>query len=193
MLIDSPSVMYGTFQRCRHASPDSTELLALLNDVLEVVSQQGRFLVEVPDQHIPDKWLKAVRDDTERAITDLRDMEQGRDELSSQNQSLFSLLKEGTRELRRLWAMDAKHAVQSLGYAFHVIPPLLRTPERFNPESYMFCFRMISAFWKDLSLEMREAICKVVGLELGAAEGLIDREGFPLKMAIGNKNNYGVR
>src|SRR5215510_16126061 len=120
MLIDSPSVMHGTFQRCRHAQPDCGELLALLNKILDVVNQQGKLLVEVPDRVLPDKWVKAVHDDTQRAIAFMQEMKpQDYDALSPKNQSLFSLIQIGTRELQRLWAIGAKPAVQALVYAFH--------------------------------------------------------------------------
>ena len=181
MEIDSPSLMYGTFQRCSHARPDCDELLTLLSSILVVVNQQQRFLVEVPDHLVPDKWVKAVHDDTQRASLYVRSLKQEvRDDLSARNQALFSLIEVGTRELQRLWAIQATFAVRSLGYAFHVLPNLLRTPEEFSPKSYRFCFRIISAHWNDLSLEMREAFCKVVGLKLESADTLIKSPGFAL-------------
>jgi len=182
-------MMYGTFHRCRHAKPDCGELLELLNNILEAVSQQGRLLVEVSDQHIPDKWIKAVQDDTRRAIAHMEDMKlRDHDALSTQNQSLLALMQTGARELCRLWTTDEKAAVQSLGYAFHVIPQLLRTPEKFSRESYMWCFRIISAYWDKLSIGMQEAFCAVVGLELGAAQTLINTEGFSIKSTIGSSD-----
>ena len=187
MLIDSPSVIYGTFQRCRHVKPDCGELLVLLNSILEAVSQQGSLLVEVPDQHIPAEWVKAVHEDTQRAIAYKQDKnQQVHDSLSPENQSLFALIRIGTRELQRLWAAESKMAVQSLGYVLHVIPPFLRTPEQFNPQSYMFCLRILTAHWHDLSIGMRKACCRVVGLELDAAQLLINTSGLAIDGKITN-------
>jgi len=94
---------------------------------------------------------------------------------------LLDLVQIGARELQRLWAMGDKPAVQSLGYALHVIPDLLRTPEQFSQESYMFCFRIISVHWNKLSVPMQEAFCRVVGLRVGIAQTLIDTDGFSIK------------
>jgi hypothetical protein len=173
--------MYGVFQQCRHGRTDCGELLTLLGSILVYVNRQQRFLVEVPDYLVPDKWVKAVRDDTERAISYMRNRNQEvRDDLSARNQVMFSLIEVGTRELHRLCAVQATIAVRSLGYAFHVIPDLLRTPEEFSPKSYRFCFRVISAHWEELSLEMREAFCEIVGLKLESADTLIKSPGFSL-------------
>lgn len=173
--------MHGTFQQCQHARPACGELLVLLSNILDVVKQQRRFLVEVPDAIVPDKWIKAVRDDTERAILYTRGLKQAvRDDLSPRNQALFSLIDVGTRELQRLWAVQATFAVRSLGYAFHVLPDLLRTPEEFSPKSYRFCFRVISPHWNELSLELPGAFCKIVGLQLKSADTLVKSPGFAL-------------
>jgi len=173
--------MAGVFQQCRHGRTDCEELLTLLGSILVFVKLQQRFLVEVPAYLVPDKWVKAVQDDTERAIAYMRSLKQEvRDDLSVRNQVIFSLIEVGTRELHRLWAIQSTSAVRSLGYAFHVLPDLLRTPEEFSPNSYRFCFRVISAHWKDLSLEMRQAFCKIVGLRVKSADTLIKSSGFAL-------------
>lgn len=195
MVIDSPSVMYGTFQRCRHFKPDCSELLELLNNILEAVSQQRRFLAEVPEQLVPDKWKKALHDDTERAIRYIHERGlKDHDALLSKSVPVFSLLQIGTRELQRLWAIQATFAVRSLGYAFHVLPELLRTPEDFRLKSYRLCFRIISAHWDELSLEMREAICNIVGLKLQSADTLVKSLGFSLEMwgQNGREENRGI-
>ena len=188
MLIDSPTIMGGIFHRCRHARPDSGELLALLNDVLVIVEQQGKFLIDVPDGWVPDKWVKAVCADTRRGIEYMDAMNlRDHDTLSPNNRLLFSMVQLVVRELQRLWAINAKVTVQRLGYAFHNVSRCFRTKEELNSDSGMFYFRIISAHWNELSMETREACCRVVGLELDKAETLIKTAGFCINSKIGSQ------
>ena len=179
VLIDSPIIMSGVFQRCRHAKPDSGELLALVNDILSIVDQQGKLLIDVPEGWVPDKWVKAVNADTQRGIEYMHAMKiSDYDALSPEKRRVISLLQLLVRELQRLWATGAKVTVQCLGHAFHNIARWLRTPEKPGADSSMRLFRIISANWEELSMEMREGCCRVVGLELQAAEALINTPGF---------------
>src|SRR5262245_56006100 len=108
MLIDSPVIMSGVFQRCRHAQPDSGELLVLLNDILSVVDQQGKFLIEVPDGWVPEKWVKAVSADTQRGIEYMHAMKQETlDANSPEKRRVIAILRLVVQELQRLWAIDA--------------------------------------------------------------------------------------
>jgi hypothetical protein len=54
MLIDSLIIIYRAFQRCRWVKRvsnrgETVELLAFVNDVLSVVEQQGKFLIDVSE------------------------------------------------------------------------------------------------------------------------------------------------
>jgi len=97
---------------------------------------------------------------------DLREKQRPEDRIASSGQPLFALLYVGIHELQRLWASESTYAVRSLGYAFHMIPQLLRTPEQFDRKAYRFCFRMVSAHWDELSPEMRQSFCDVLGMTL---------------------------
>ena len=181
MLIDSPVIMSGVFQRCRHAQPDSGELLVLLNDILSVVDQQGKFLIEVPDGWVPEKWVKAVSADTQRGIEYMHAMKQETlDANSPEKRRVIAILRLVVQELQRLWAIDAKTTVRRLGHAFHNIGRWLRAPAEANSDAPMKLFRVISANWDELSMEMRKGCCRVVGLEIQAAEALINTPGFPI-------------
>ncbi len=177
MLIDSTHLMYETFQSCRHALENAGALLNLLRETLEVVKQQKTYTVEIPDH-----WAEPLNEYTRRAILSTSGVEPTTvDSLSPENQQFFSLVYIGTHELIRLWASESKPAVRSIGYALHVIPDLLRKPQRFDRRGYWFCFRIVSTYWTELSLEMQHAFCKIMGLELKEARELINRENFPVK------------
>ena len=95
MLIDSPFIMSALFQRCRtsakrdmqndrvlgtSAMRDKSdkylgELLALATDILSVVDQQGKFLIDVPESWVPQRWVSAVRADTQRGIEYMQAMQ----------------------------------------------------------------------------------------------------------------------
>src|SRR5205085_1566783 len=79
----------------------------------------------------------------------------------------ISLLQLLVRELQRLWAIDAYGPVRRIGYALHNVHQWLRMPDEPGRDaSTMYYFRAISADWDELSLEMREGCCRVVGLDL---------------------------
>jgi hypothetical protein len=155
--------------------PHSATALSLLVETLEFVKQQGTLVAEVSDDWVNEHKLQGL-------VVPLGTEPKGDKTLSAANQKLFSLIDIGTHDLQRLWASDSKYAVRSLGYAFHIIPPLLRTPERFSPQSYLFCFRIVCNHWNELSPEMRQAFCAIQGLELAEATRLVNSAEFPIQM-----------
>jgi len=177
MLIDSTILMYATFQGCRHGRTTDKHL-NLLSEILKLVEHQLTFSVDVPDH-----WLDIVYEYTRQQMT-IGPGNQPRREflLSSNNQQLFSLLCDGVHELQRLWSSESKYAVRSLGYAFHIVPQLLRTPEQFDRDRYMFCFRAVCAHWEELSPEMQKSFCNVLGIKEEEAQKLIKTVGFPIKL-----------
>lgn len=184
MLIDSPSILGCTFQRCRllRGRADIGELLELVSDILSEVEQQGKFLIDVPEGWVPEKWVKAVRGDTQRGIDHIRTTMKlsDHDVLSAEKRRVISLLRLLVRELHRLWAIGADNTVHHLGYAFHNINGHdLRMPDEPGTDTLMWYFRVIGFHWDELSLEMREGCCRVVGLELQEAEALIKHRCSP--------------
>jgi hypothetical protein len=185
MLIDSPSILGATFQRCRllRGRADIGELLELVSDILSVVEQQGKFLIDVPEGWVPEKWVNAVRGDTQRGIDDMNATMKlsDHDVLSAEKRRVISLLRLLVRELHRLWAIGADDTVRRLGHAFHNINGKgLRMPDEPGTDASMWYFRVISADWDELSLEMREGCCRAVGLGLQEAEALINTQGFAI-------------
>ncbi len=184
MLIDSPSISGATFQRCRwvkrHDRADTGEVLALVSDILSVVEQQGKFLIDVPEGWVPEKWVKAVRGGTQRYVDYMNTMKlSDSDVLSPEQRREIALLRLLVRELQRLLGIGADQTVQRLGHAFHNVDRELRTLVS-DTEYSMYMFRVISADWDMLSMEMREGCCRVVGLELQEAEELINTQGFSI-------------
>src|SRR5258708_31128556 len=170
-LIDTTDIMYGTFQSCRHALHHTGTALNLLAETLEMVKQQGMFVVEDSDE-----WVN--KNNLQRLVVSPGDNTKQDNSLSPASERLFSLLYIGAQELQRLWALEAKQAVRCLGYSFHFIPAILRTPEEFSPEGYMTCFRLIAYHWDQLSVEMRQAYCKILDLEFEVATKLATSPGY---------------
>ncbi len=167
MRIDATLLMYGAFQSCRHAGRHTSTALNLLAEILEFANQQGTLVVEVPDTWVEKNAMQSI------AVMPGGELNQV-DLLSAANQALFSLICVGTNELQRLWTIGAKPAVRSLGYAFHMLPPLLRTPDQFSPSQYMCCFGKVLRHWNELSPEMRRTFCDVLGLDLTEVTALDD-------------------
>lgn len=186
MLIDSVEVLRATFQRCRQTlrhNPDDEDLgevLELASLILSAVDHQGRFVIDVPEGFVPHKWISAVQGDTQRGIKYMQAMQlSGCDELTPEKRRQTSLLQLLVRELERLWERGDTLTVSRLGHAFHNVDRELRT--LVSDAAYsMKMFRVISADWDKLSMEMREGCCQVVGLELQEAEELINTRGFAI-------------
>jgi hypothetical protein len=103
--------------------------------------------------------------------------------LSPAKRREIALLRLLVRELQRLLAIGADFTVQRLGHAFHNASQSLPLPDEPGIDAAMLDFRVISADWEDLSVEMRKGCCRVVGLELQAAEALIKTPGFSINMS----------
>lgn len=195
MLINSTVLMYRVFLSARHTLPQTGMLLNLLNETLETVLRCENFEV-----HVPRRWLIAG-DDYSRAIISasrhelirqrvamlqavfLRQRLKSRPErgISERNRRLFSLVYIGSRDMQRLWLAESKDAVRTLGYALHIIPALLRTPNQFDAKSYLYCFRIISPHWDKLSLDMQEILCDLMGFDLALVPVLINSPDFWIK------------
>ena len=63
-----------------------------------------------------------------------------------------------------------------------MISGVLRGDDTFCRGGYEFCFRIISAHWSELSDQMRQAFCRVMGFDLQRAEALVGQPGFALEM-----------
>jgi hypothetical protein len=154
--------------------------LTLASDILSVVDQQGKFLIDVPEGWVPHHWVSAVKADTQRGIEYMQAMQlSDYDVLTPEKRRQISLLQLLVRELQRLLAIGENFTVYRLGHAFHNVHRELRTPVS-DTQYAMGMFRVISADWDMLSMEMREDCCRVVALDLQEAEALINTPGFSI-------------
>jgi hypothetical protein len=58
--------------------------------------------------------------------------------------------------------MGALEALKVIGYAFHVMPRILRSGE---PLIYELCYRRISGYWDTLLPETRQTFCEGIGVD----------------------------
>ncbi len=188
MLIDGTKLMYIAFQRCRHAQLyrellldaqlETGLLLDLLIQTLDAVKRNDALVVESPE--IENNLMLTV---IQQEVESSPDANRGKlSFLSETKQRLFGLACVGVQELKQLWTSNSEMAVQSLGYALHNIPHLLRSSEELAPSLYCFSFRVAAAYWSELSIEMRQALCDAVELELAQVEELVRTEGFAIHM-----------
>lgn len=140
-----------------------------------MVEEQGRFVINVPDEWGRQNKLQNGGVDRSQYLKE-------DDALSAANGPLFEVIYVGAYELWKFWASGSMGPVRSLGYAFHVLPGLLRTPDRFSPELYLFNFRIVSFYWNILSPELRAALCKLQGLDAREAARLIQSDGFAINL-----------
>lgn len=159
-LVDTTNLMYGVFQCCRAALRRTPEALNLIDEILKIIKQQETFIITVSDE-----WVKKIG--TTSSIVDRSDRSMKDIALSPANQALFSLICVGATEFRRLWEAGASDAVRHLGYAFHNVPALLRTPDKFLPTDFL---GNMGRHWDEYSLEMKQAICDIKGISLQEAE-----------------------
>lgn len=163
--VDSTVLMFEVFLRCRYAASDSGSLLDQLSPILEAVERERVFAVDVSPDH-----LNALPEWTVHLIQ----LPPGTDRLSigvlsSRNQFLFSLIRTGSSEAKRLFSSGRRDALCAVGYALHVVPPLLVKPEQFHPKSYLGCFDRLGRHWGELSMEAQQIFCRAADLDSSAA------------------------
>ena len=159
MRVDTTKLMYGVFQICRVVEVRSGTALVQLAETLEIVKQQRNIVIRVTKTWVQqNKLQQSVVPCWTRLKPDTK--------ISPANQELCDLVCLGTGELQRLLASEAFEAVQMLGYAFHIVPRLLRTPSEFQPTWF---FRNMRPNWEEYSIEMRQAICKMMHISLEEA------------------------
>lgn len=179
MLIDSMKLASQTFLFCRWAIPDMTNLhLELLIWMFDQLRRNDELEMELPDS-----WPQPV--DFINFVKETYKVSQKVDRvrlssLPQKGQQLLSLIELGAKELQRLWASDSVIAVRSIGYALHPIPGLVRSSEIFDAELFQFNFRIAAFCWTDLSQEIQQAFCDIVGAKRERVEKLLDQKGFAI-------------
>ena len=106
MLTDSTRLMYCTFQCARQAHPALSELLPLLEKVLDTVMRERSFVVEIPDVWVNpfDAYVPAILATFEERHT--------ASWTSSETAPLFFLVRTATAELQRLHRVQVVSAWQ---------------------------------------------------------------------------------
>jgi hypothetical protein len=167
--IDSTKLMYSTFQSCRHARPEAEVYLRVLADALSTVQQQQTFIIPLPlsSKQLPQAFVRQIRaplfSSLYRANT-----------ISSNVQRFLDFTVVGVTELQRLWVAQRIEPVRALGYAFHNIPQFMRLPATFDSEAYQHCFRIAGAYWSEVSSEMQQQFCTLLGLSDEQAHELLE-------------------
>lgn len=178
MLIDSMKLAYGTFQGCRHLRPGVEATLDLLVVTLDEVQAQGTLTLDVPASNMK-PLLSAV---AQRVNCGPQHCELKRlDRLSESSRRLFYICCMAALELQRLSGTEARDALRYLGYALHIVPPLVISGKAIRPEEYQsFNFRVAACYWAVLSTGMQAALASMAGLELAQANKLACTDGFEL-------------
>ena len=178
VLVDNPLVAAAAIQGCRHLDPAAAILLDLATRTLARMRQFGTLVVEVPQA-----WIGRLPPHEQREV--LRDPAGGRTplgDLPERAHQLLSLVELGVVDLQRLVASGSPAAVQSLGYALHPIPYLIRQSDEFDAVDYRFCFKIAAFVWSELSPGLQQALCELVDLERARAAVLIQTPGFAIDM-----------
>lgn len=178
MLIDSMKLAYDTFQCCRHLRPEVEATLDLLVVTLDEVQARGVLTLDVPASNI--KPLLSVV--AQRINCGPQYCEPKRlDRLPDSSRRLFYICCMAALELQRLWETKARDALRYLGYALHIVPPLVTSGKAIRPEEYQsFNFRVAACYWTVLSTRMQEALANMAGLKLEQANKLACTDGFEL-------------
>jgi len=164
MKVESSIVMFQAFQSCRHLLPEMAFHVRALVSVLDAVRKQDTFVVDVPESILGSLVeLGPVRS----ALTDVRFPAEAAGALV--HSTVFAAIEVGALELERLIAAGSSKPVSSLGYALHVLPDLVRSPDELRPESFAFNFSIAARHWDELSAAMRNALGAAVGQERAAA------------------------
>jgi hypothetical protein len=176
-MLDTTNFMFEVFQSCRHALIRTGTALNLQLEIIEMMKHQQSYVIELPNNwiHSDDVDKRAIVTAAQpRILRILR-----RQSPPPLDAKLFSLIYVSTHELNRLWGLGKKQAVRRLGYALHNLPSLLRNPDHFDLESYVYSIRIAAWHWNELSVEMRRAFCEIMELEAEVTDSLVNSETIP--------------
>src|SRR5207249_2777060 len=118
MYIDSVPLIETTGRHARHFTQITGALVAALDPLLDLVSQQGHFVVTVPQE-----WSAEFGELIDQ-FTLQRWWKRPSRELTPTHAEEFAFIRTSVRELKRLWGMQAKGATCRIG---HVLDHLSRS------------------------------------------------------------------
>jgi hypothetical protein len=172
--IDGMALAYEAFQGCRHGMIGTATLLERLVDVAPQLEARRSIWVEVPGA-----WFRALDPYHQQALC--RPLSAG-EPWPRDAEVLVATMAVIARELVRLWSAGAAGAPASLGYAFHMLPGLVRSGEPFDPRQFEFSFRIAASAWTAISPETRLLLCTLTQRSVEAAEVQIASPGFAIDM-----------
>jgi hypothetical protein len=187
-LINSTEFMYETFLRCRIRLPDTGAYLQSLSSLLERVRLAGALDVTVDEAWVTE-FFGALKN---RMTGDQIRHPTGCTEVGPWNNQFFELIEASARDLTCLWSQEAFNAVGNLGYALHNVPEYLRQPGRFSRQMFQFSFRIAVFNWKELSADLRRALCDVMNIDVEKAERLIRLDGFAINNTLTRPQPMGA-
>jgi hypothetical protein len=102
-------------------------------------------------------------------------------DLSSEQLRLFELTHQTANELKQLLStVQRPQLISALGYAFHVLPEIARSGGWESNSFFQFNFRIAASFWSELPSSMRDTLCRLAGITVWAAAGLVNKRGFAI-------------
>jgi hypothetical protein len=141
----------------------------VLADALNTLQQQQTFIIPLPTRkRLPQALVHQIRAPWFLSLYRTRT-------ISSAAQPFLHFTVVGVAELQRLWAAQRIEPVRALGYAFHNIPQFLRAPATFDTEAYQHCFRIAGAYWPELSSQMQQDFCTLLGLSEKQVRELLEK------------------
>ena len=168
MIVDSLELAFIAFQQCRHGGrPNAT--LDTAASALNLVHRQGVIQVELPTPTETQHGRLPAARGVQRQLEDL----------TAEQLHLFELTREVVLELKDFCAADPRpESVRALGYAFHVLPEVVRTGDWMPDDFFHFNFRIAAGCWPKLSPRLREILCELAGITVWSADGLVKKRGF---------------
>jgi hypothetical protein len=120
------------------------------------------------------RWMRGHRDLRTDAIPVA--------DLAPLTRRLLACLNLATEEIQRLCTADATVALNSLGYALHFIPELIREGRPFDPELFRFCLRIAAYRWSELSAPMQAMLAELAAMDKAEVDALACESGFAIDM-----------
>ena len=169
MHLDLSKLMYGTFQHCRLALPDTLDWLVVLDAALTTSEHISTNHIVLPN-HFKAALPKVViaQVGVPWIVTWW-----GSTPFPQEARPFIRLASFGIVDLQRLWADKHRNAVRALGYAFHNLPSFLHTPSAFDRAAYEHSFRIAGQFWTELSPQLQHQLCLIMGYSSDDAQRVL--------------------
>lgn len=176
--LDSLRLLFRALHRCRHASPSTLNKLApglqLLQGILATVQNRNAFVFSV-EPMVLDEIGRTI---TKNPVLIPEDANSSGTGLSPAQRELLGCVRSLVAELARLAEGGNCQVVRDLGYQFHNLSSSLRDHRQCDGEAAMWFLRFAAGDWDELSVEMRDAFCKIARVDPHAAERLVRTNGF---------------